>query len=445
MKSGWLTVLVLGVLSCSANVSVDDDPAPGILLLAPINGETFSSLPIVIAYRIIGVDVIELYCDGNLKERYEQARDHGPAVTVLLTNPQDMGGLYISGMHSIVLAGKLHGVETPVVTRRIDFFMDMPTSAYIDFFLPPLAAPAVHIPAALSLVEETAVASVLLIGNFRAPPGGDESSCLAGQYKRALRKLGVFVHTRQEDLSDAIILESTLMAHKPDLVLYVPELELVHGTSALARLWKLSEGLGIATAVMLPHLHTGFTINASDSMWQAGYLVSADPTALNRWPRHGAVGTNSWQHIWLAPAAAIADDDNDPSLPRAAECFGSLECWSRPREHLIQQGREEQGRGTHAPGGDTGTYMYDVVMLPADARQEHMHAGPVCSEAESAECCATWQHGIGLRRRVAAYLAREYGHRFHHGIKDLRQRALSRLVRSAKVCVYVCVYVCMNE
>jgi hypothetical protein len=41
---------------------------PDIMLLAPVNGETFSSLPIVLAYRIAGVDVVELYCDMNLKE-----------------------------------------------------------------------------------------------------------------------------------------------------------------------------------------------------------------------------------------------------------------------------------------------------------------------------------------------------------------------------------------
>ena len=43
-----------------------------------------------------------------------------------------------------------------------------------------------------------------------------------------------------------MILESTLMVHKQDLVVYVPELELLHGTSDLARQWNLSERLGIA-------------------------------------------------------------------------------------------------------------------------------------------------------------------------------------------------------
>jgi hypothetical protein len=424
-------VMVRGMLWCLAQVTVH--PMPDIMLLAPVNGETFSSLPIVVAYRITGVDVVELYCDMNLKERYDQAREEdGPAVTALLTNPQEMGGLYISGMHSFLLAGRLRGAEAPAITRRVDFFMDMPSSAHTDLLLPPPAVTTVHTPAPSSLVEETGFASVLLIGNFRAP-GGDEASSLAGQYKRALRTLGVFVHTRQEDFSDAIILESTLMAHKPDLVLYVPELELIHGTSDLARLWNLSERLGIATAVMLSHLHTGFTINASDTLWQANYVVSADPTALSRWPRQGRGG--SWHHIWLAPAAAIADDDRLPV--RAAECFGSFECWSRPRDHLMQQGREDLARGAHADTVDARSYMYDVIMLTADARQEHMHAGPICLGLESSGCCAGWQHGIGLRRRVAAYLARAYGHRFHHGIKELRQRALSRLVRSAKVTVVI--------
>ena len=237
-------VMVRGMLWCLAQVTVH--PMPDIMLLAPVNGETFSSLPIVVAYRITGVDVVELYCDMNLKERYDQAREEdGPAVTALLTNPQEMGGLYISGMHSILLAGRLRGAETPAITRRVDFFMDMPSSPHTDPLLRPPTVTTVHTPAPVSLVEETGFASVLLIGNFRAP-GGDEASSLAGQYKRALSKLGLFVHTRQEDFSDAIILESTLLAHKPDLVLYVPELELVHGTSDLARQWNLSERLGIA-------------------------------------------------------------------------------------------------------------------------------------------------------------------------------------------------------
>jgi hypothetical protein len=80
----------------------------------------------------------------------------------------------------------------------------------------------------------------------------------------------------------------------------------------------------------------GLTINANDTLWQA-----------------------SWHHICLAPAAAIADD----RLPvRTAECFGSFECWSRSRDHLMQQGREDQARGAHA---DTASRAPSQATLPA--------------------------------------------------------------------------------
>lgn len=36
------------------------DPAPYIMLLSPVNGEVFSALPIVLSYRIIGVDIVEV-------------------------------------------------------------------------------------------------------------------------------------------------------------------------------------------------------------------------------------------------------------------------------------------------------------------------------------------------------------------------------------------------
>lgn len=48
-----------------------------------------------------------MFSDGRLKFRYDQERDEGPAITALLMNPQDAGGLFISGMHSIIVAGRL--------------------------------------------------------------------------------------------------------------------------------------------------------------------------------------------------------------------------------------------------------------------------------------------------------------------------------------------------
>ena len=39
---------------------IDDDTEPDILVLSPVNGEVFSALPMVISYRIIGVDVVEV-------------------------------------------------------------------------------------------------------------------------------------------------------------------------------------------------------------------------------------------------------------------------------------------------------------------------------------------------------------------------------------------------
>jgi hypothetical protein len=307
------------------------DPHPQIIVLAPVNGETFSSLPIVMSYRITGVDVVEVFCDGTLKWQYEQMRDDDTAVTALLMNPPDAGGLFISGMHSIVISGKMRGVEGTATGHRIDFFMDMPTAAYMNHVSPPPLDTPPHPHHAL--LDETGIASVLLIGNFRPPPAGDESECLAGQYKMALRKLGIFVHARQEDFSDGKILQTTVFTHKPDLVLYIPETELMHGTSDLSILWKSCHDLGITTAVVLPHLHNGFALDTTDVLWHAQYVLSGDPAALSKWPHvqnraqqasnhsghagqdrleHGELTS---QHIWLPPAASMAGVPPPPPSP----------------------------------------------------------------------------------------------------------------------------------
>ena len=65
--SGWLLCLML--LHSWRFVVVQHHPLPGntrpdIILLAPVNGETFSALPIVVSYRITGVDIVEVLCFG---------------------------------------------------------------------------------------------------------------------------------------------------------------------------------------------------------------------------------------------------------------------------------------------------------------------------------------------------------------------------------------------
>jgi hypothetical protein len=82
-----------------------------------------------------------------------------------------------------------------------------------------------------------------------------------------------------------------------------------------------------------------------------------------------------------------------------------------------------------------GDFMYDVVMLAPQTRQEFVGRG-------------------SLRRNVAKYLERRFGARFHHELAVLHPDGLQILVRRAKVvllymyirvceCVCVCVCVCV--
>ena len=57
--------------------------------------------------------------------------------------------------------------------------------------------------------------------------------------------MGIFVHGRQEDTSDSKLLALTVKTHKPDVVLYIPELELMHATSDLGPLWTACSALGL--------------------------------------------------------------------------------------------------------------------------------------------------------------------------------------------------------
>jgi len=453
--------------------AVEGDPAPHITLLSPVNGEVFSALPVVLSYRIHGVDIVEVYADGALKQKYEQARDSDLSTTALLMNHPDSGGrLHVSGMHSIILAGRQSGDDLPVVSRRVDFFTDMPAPE------PPFTEDADAFPGAdgrptYRLRELTGIASVLLIGNFRPPPARDESDCLAGQYKRALNKLGISVHARQEDFSNNVLLVATLEAHKPDLVLYIPELELMHGSSDLTALWSRAEVYGIPTAVMLTDLHNGFAMDADDAMWRARYVISPDPCALSHWPakqtgdtsaapfnedasdampdsssssrlgdgrdgeasRARAHAHTQVRHIWLPPASSLIDDvrATSPADRRGTQqCWGSLECWfassplapSSAADEVPARGRRHDSRT------EPDDHMYDVLMLAVQARQEHV-------EASDTDLCGGARHAVGLRRRLAAYFDRTYGHRFRHETVDLRRPSLDQMVASAKVTVVV--------
>ena len=75
--------------------------------------------------------------------------------------------------------------------------------------------------------DDTGIGTALLVG-ARGAHG------LAAQYKLAMERLGVFVHTLEEQYSDASVLSHAVMLHTPDLVLYLPEQELI-GASAAAR------------------------------------------------------------------------------------------------------------------------------------------------------------------------------------------------------------------
>jgi len=55
-----LVLLVLPPHSRALRVIDDDDTEPDIIVLSPVNGEVYSALPMVISYRIIGVDVVEV-------------------------------------------------------------------------------------------------------------------------------------------------------------------------------------------------------------------------------------------------------------------------------------------------------------------------------------------------------------------------------------------------
>ena len=267
-------VLYLSLLSSCGRAN---SPAPRIVIVAPKNGEVISALPLVVSYNVIGADVVELHCDGVKKGQYDQERDDNRAITLIMTENSDamrMGsGLYLSGMHSIVVTGRQTGNAGAWIMARVDFFIDMPEPQQLPH-------------ADGSVVEETGIGAVLLIATLPPPHDPHASLCLAGQYKKALEALGIFVHTRHEEYSDADLLAQTVEAHKPDLVLYIPELELMNGTHALAHLWHASHRLGIPTAVIIAHmLHAGLSIDVEDPLWQAGYVVSADPHALAHWPR----------------------------------------------------------------------------------------------------------------------------------------------------------------
>jgi len=65
--------------------------------------------------------------------------------------------------------------------RRLIWCAAYLAAAYMDLIQPPPDDAPLHPYDALH--EETGIASVLLIGNFRRPRAGDESMRLAGQYK----------------------------------------------------------------------------------------------------------------------------------------------------------------------------------------------------------------------------------------------------------------------
>jgi len=165
------------------------------------------------------------------------------------------------------------------------------------------------------LIAETGTASVLLVGDCHTPPAVDMALCPALQYKLALESLGLtaFVDWRgsHADASDVRELATAVRELRPDLVLYVPELELGR-LPDISRMWQAAEEFGIPTAVMLTHLHPGLTINLAEPLWHARYVVSADPAALAHWPTtgsrssaSGAPSPGSAQHIWLPPAAIV--------------------------------------------------------------------------------------------------------------------------------------------
>ena len=138
-----------------------------------------------------------------------------------------------------------------------------------------------------SLIAETGIASVLLVSDCFPPPAYDMALCLAQQYKLAMERVGIQVfhvwRCSQADASDTQELAEFVRALRPDLVLYIPELELPNRLPNISHLWQASQEFGIPTAVMLTHLHPGLTINLTEPLWHARYVISADPAALAHW------------------------------------------------------------------------------------------------------------------------------------------------------------------
>ena len=197
---------------------------PVLFLLAPTDGEVVSSLPIVLSYRVMGVDSVEIYCDGRLQYRHDADRDEDRATTALITNFGGGQGFLLSGMHSVVVTGKRNSEEQAVIGQRVDFFADMPCPWLAGGVR---ACEPVLSDHARAFQDDTGIGTVLLVG-ARGAHG------LAAQYKLAMERLGVFVHTLEEQYSDASVLSHAVMLHTPDLVLYLPEQELI-GASAAAR------------------------------------------------------------------------------------------------------------------------------------------------------------------------------------------------------------------
>jgi hypothetical protein len=137
------------------------------------------------------------------------------------------------------------------------------------------------------LIAETGIASVLLVSDCFPPPAYDMALCLAQQYKLAMERVGIeaFHDWRgsQAERSDTQRLAEFVRARRPDLVLYIPELELPNRLRNISHLWQVSQEFGIPTAVMVTHLHPGLTINLTEKLWHARYVISADPAALAHW------------------------------------------------------------------------------------------------------------------------------------------------------------------
>ena len=262
------------------------------------------------------------------------------------------------------------------------------------------------------LIAETGTASVLLVGDCHTPPAVDMALCPALQYKLALESLGLtaFVDWRgsHADASDVRELATAVRELRPDLVLYVPELELGR-LPDISRMWQAAEEFGIPTAVMLTHLHPGLTINLAEPLWHARYVVSADPAALVHWPTtgnrssaSGVPSTGSVQHIWLPPAAIVRR--------RTSRGGGGGGPNGESEQNFVPEFVLEDG------------FMYDVVMLAPDVRQEHV---------------STAREKTSMRRRIAKYLEGRFGARFHHELVGLHPDGVEMLVRHAKVTVVI--------